>query len=113
VVNASHAEQLTLDVLVARSTSQFQEIEIRDTVRLQTTEVRSLLQRSISPGRTALLVVGVGVGAFALVKGIDAVVGGTDDDGDDRPPNPNLVVPLFGWTGSRHVPAIIIGIRRE
>lgn len=105
-------ERLTLDVLVARSSSAFREVEIRDTVRLETAEVRSMMRRSISPGRTALFIAALGAGAVAAVMGIDAVVGGTDGD-DGRPPNPSAVVPLFGWTGSRAVPSILIGVRRE
>lgn len=89
----------SLDVLVARSTSVFQDVTLRDTVSLQTSELQALMQRKISGTRTALLVLGVGVGGFALVKGIDSVVGGTGDDGNGG--TPTLRLPVFGWTGSR------------
>lgn len=89
----------SLDVLVARSTSVFQDVTIRDTISVDTSELQSLMQRKVSPLRTALLVAGVGVGGFAVVKGIDSVVGGTGDD--DNGGTPTLRLPVFGWTGSR------------
>src|SRR5690606_33869372 len=79
-------ETLSLDVVVARSTSAFQEITLRDTIAFRTGEVRAIMQRRLAPGRTALVTLGVGVAAFAIVKGIDTVVGGTDGDGNGTPP---------------------------
>jgi hypothetical protein len=99
-------DTFAIDVLVARSTSAFQDIEIRDTVRLRTTDVRSLQQRRISPGRTALFSVGAVAAAFAVVSAIDAVVGGTGEDDDDGPPQA-LRVPLLRWTGARLLPAFL------
>jgi hypothetical protein len=111
VIVAVTPEQLTLDVLIARSSSVFQDVEIRDTVRLQTTEIRSIMQRTLSPGRTALLAAGMGAAAVLVVMGIDAISGGTTDDGGEPPPG-NLRVPIASWTGGRLVPAIL-GARRE
>jgi hypothetical protein len=105
------AEQLTLDVLIARSSSVFQDVEIRDTIQLRTSEIRSIMQRTLSPGRTALLVAGMGAAAVLVVMGIDAISGGTTDDGGEPPPG-NLRVPIASWTGGRLVPAIL-GARRE
>jgi hypothetical protein len=105
VVDAT-PDALSLDVLIARSTSAFQDVEIRDTVQLRTTELRSVMERRISPVRTALFTVGVGAAAFAVIKSIDAVVGGTGDDDDGGEPN-TFRLPLLRWTGSRIVPAIL------
>lgn len=96
----------SIDVLVARSTSPIQDIVIRDTIRLEKTEVRSVMRRTISPGRTALFAVGAGVAAFAIVKGIDSVVGGTDDPPDGGPPN-TVLVPVFTWSAFRLVPEVL------
>lgn len=103
-------DTLMLDVLVARSASAFQDVEVRDTVRLGTSEVRRIMQRRIAPLQTALVTIAAGVGAFALVKGIDAVVGGTDEDDDGR--EPTFRVMVFSLTGSRLVPAFL-GTGRE
>jgi hypothetical protein len=105
------AESFALDVLVARSTGAIQDIVIRDTVRLARTEVQSLMRRSISPGRTALFTIGAGVAAFAVVKGIDSVVGGTDDPPDNGGPN-TVLVPVFSWTAFKLVPALFRTVSR-
>jgi hypothetical protein len=97
---------LSLDVLVARSTSAIQDIVIRDTVRLERTELQTIMRRTISPGRTALFVVGAGAAAFAIVKGIDSVVGGTDDPPGNGEPNV-VLVPVFSWSGLRLLPGIL------
>jgi hypothetical protein len=103
---------LSLDVLIARSSSAFRDIEIRDTVRLRTDEVRSVLERRLSPVRTGLFVLGAGAAGFAVVSGISAVVGGTgDDDGGNGNPT-TFRLPLISWTGSRLIPAIL-GARRD
>jgi hypothetical protein len=94
-------EAFSIDVLIARSSSAFQDVTIRDTVRLQTAEVQSVAQRTISPFRTALFVVGAGAAAFGIVKGIDQVVGGTGDDDDDGRNPPAMRIPVFSWTSSR------------
>ena len=104
VVNVS-PEAFTLDVLVARSASAFQDVTIRDTIRLESAEVQTIMRRSISPTRTALFTVAAGAAAFAVVKGIDSVVGGTGDPDDDGPPN-TVLVPVFSWTGLRLLPAV-------
>lgn len=97
-------DALALDVLVARSTSAIQDIVLRDTVRLARTEVQTIIQRSISPARTALFTVAVGAAAFAIVKGIDSVVGGTDDPPDGGEPHV-VLVPVFSWSAFRALPA--------
>jgi hypothetical protein len=104
IVNTT-PQGFSLDVLVARSSTLFQDVVIRDTVRLESTEVQSIMQRSLAPGRTALAAVGVGAAAFAVVKGIESVVGGTGDDNGNGPPQ-TLVVPVFSWTGPRLVPSL-------
>lgn len=106
-------ESVSLNVLIARSSTMFQDVEIRDTVRIETSELQSLMEREIAPLRTALVGVGIGVGAFAVVKSIDAVVGGTGDDDDGNgPPPQNILVPVLSWTGSSLVPALF-GRRHE
>ena len=91
VVDAT-SDALTLDILIVRSSSAFQNVEMRDTVQLASNEIQSIQQRTFSPGRTALVAVGGAVGVFALVKGIDQVVGGSDDD--DGGGDPTFRVPL-------------------
>jgi hypothetical protein len=103
-------DALSLDVLVARTTSAFQDVEIRDTVRLGTGEIQSLLRRKLSPARTALFSIAVGAAAFAVVKGIDQVVGGSGDDPGDGG-TPTFRIPWFTWTGSG--PARTFPSRRE
>lgn len=90
------ADTLDIDVVIARSSSAFADVTLRDTVRLPRSEVQSLMERSVSPARTALFVVGAGAAAFAVVRGIEQVVGGTDDDLDRDPPPTSMRVP-FGW----------------
>lgn len=102
----STAGAVSLDVLVARSSSAFQDVEIRDTVRLETTEIQSILARKISPGRSALITVAAGVAAFAIVKGINQIVGGTGDDPDDGEP-PALRFPLVRVRALRSL--IVVG----
>jgi hypothetical protein len=76
-------EELTLDVLVARSSSAFQNITIRDTVRVGRAEIASLMERELSPGRSALAFVGITAGTFLVVRGITTIFGGDNlDDGD-------------------------------
>jgi hypothetical protein len=104
-------DAFALDVLVARSTSAFQDIEIRDTVRLRTNEVRTIQQRTISPARTALFTVGAVAAAFAVVSTIDAIVGGTDSDGEEPPPQA-LRVPVLTWHGARLLPTVL-GFRKD
>jgi hypothetical protein len=99
-------DAFSIDVLIARSSSAFRDVTIRDTIRLETGEVQSLMRRSISPGRTALFVVGAGAAAFAIVKGIDSVVGGTDEPPGNGEPNV-VLVPVFSWAGFRLVPDIL------
>ena len=79
-------EALSIDVLVARSSSAFQDVVIRDTVQLRRTEIQSMLQRKISTARTALFAIGAVAGAAVVVMGIDQVVGGTDDPPDGGDP---------------------------
>ena len=79
---------VSVDVLVARTSSAFQDVVIRDTVRLETLEIQSLMARKFSPGKTALVTVGMALAAYGAFKGIEQVVGGTDDPSD--PGNPNI-----------------------
>jgi hypothetical protein len=92
IVVESSPEAISLDVLVARSSSAFQNVVIRDTVQLQTSEIQSLLSRRISVPRTALFTAGGIAATFLLVKGIDQITGGTGES----PPggNPTLRIPL-------------------
>ena len=93
----------SLDVVIAHSSSAFQDVTLRDTITLGDTEVRSLMRRTMAPVRTGLVALGTGVAAFVLVKSIDSIVGGTDDDDDNGPP-PAMRIPLFSWTPSRLLP---------
>lgn len=90
----STPEAVSLDVLVARVSSAFQDVVIRDTVRLETSEIQSILVRKISPTRSAAFTVLAAAAAFGIVKGIDQVVGGTGENGDGG--TPNLRGPLIG-----------------
>jgi hypothetical protein len=96
----------SLDVLIAHSSSAFQDVTIRDTINLQNAEVRSLMKRTLSPVRTGLFALGTGVAGFLIVKSIDSIVGGTDDDGDNGPP-PAMRIPVFSWPTSRLLPVLL------
>ena len=96
---------LSLDVLIARSTSAFQDVTIRDTIALEHAEVRSLMKRTLSPMRTVLFTLGTGVAAFAIVKSIDAIVGGTGEGGGNGPPTA-MRIPVFSWTTSGLLPVM-------
>lgn len=98
VVDAT-ADTLLVDVLVARSSTTFQDVEIRDTVRLATGELQTIEGRRLSFMKSALFTVAAGVAAFAVIKGIDQVVGGTNDD--DNNGEPGLRVPVPGLKGLR------------
>jgi hypothetical protein len=100
IVNAT-ATGLSLDVLVARASSAFQDVVIRDTVQLETVEIQSLYVRKFSAFKTALATVGAGAAIFAVVKGIDQVVGGNDEIED--PGDPTFRSPLFSWVGFRYL----------
>jgi hypothetical protein len=89
---------VAVDVLVARTSSAFQDVVIRDTVRLETLEIQSLMARKFSAGKTALVVVGAGLAAYGAIKGLDQIVGGTDDPQD--PGDPTLR-PSPAWVGFR------------
>jgi hypothetical protein len=100
-------ESMSLDVLVARSSSAFQDVMIRDTVTLMNSEVESLMERRFSVARTALLSV-VTVGAtVAVVSGISAIVGGNEDE-DPNGGTQQMVVPMFSF-GS-HMSFRVLGI---
>lgn len=86
---------ITIDVLVARSVSMFQDITIRDTVRVEMAELQSVVARELSVGRTILFTVAAAAGAVAIVSGISSVVGGSEDGGPD--PGPQVArVPVLG-----------------
>lgn len=77
-------QSIMLDVLVARDASQFRDVEIRDTLRIDRTEIESITVRELSTGRSLLFAGAVGAGAYLVVRGITTVVGGNEgDDGDD------------------------------
>jgi hypothetical protein len=95
VVVGATPEAVSIDVLVARSSSAFQDVVIRDTVQLQLTEIQSLQRRTLSVPRTALFTVAAGAAAFGLITGIKEVVGGTEDP--PGPGNQNFTGPLFSW----------------
>lgn len=97
---------LSLDVLIARSTSAFQDVTIRDTIALENIEVRSLMKRTLSPARTVIFTLGTGVAAFAIVKGIDSITGGTGEGGGNGPP-PAMRIPVFSWTTSGLLPVLM------
>jgi hypothetical protein len=91
------SESLSLDVLIARSSSVFQQIEMRDTVTIMNTEIESILERRLSVGRTLLVSAAVVGGAIAVVAGINSIVGGTEEPPDDG--NQTIVVPIFSFSG--------------
>jgi len=105
MVVESTASLLTLDVLIARTSSAFQDVVIRDTVRLEMGEIQSLQARRFSPARTTLFVAGIGVAAFGVVRGIDQIVGGTDDPPDDG--TPTSPPPLVSWRSFRMLLALL------
>jgi hypothetical protein len=84
---------VALDVLVMRTNSVFQEATVRDTVRLETAEIQSVLVRKFSPTQTALVTVGAGLAAFAFVRTIDQITGGTGED--DGGGDPTFTSPVF------------------
>ena len=86
-------ESLTIDVLIARSSSVFQAATIRDTVRLMSSEIETIFERKLSVWRSALVTVAVAGGAAAVVAGISTIVGGNEEDPD--PGTPTIVVPVF------------------
>jgi hypothetical protein len=102
------ADTLSLDVLVARSASMFQDVEIRDTVRLMTSEIASIEERRLSLAKTALFGAAAVGGAIVLVSGISSVVGGNEEDPPDG--NEAILVPIFsvGRLGSIRVLGITL-----
>ena len=98
---------VSMDVLVARTSSVFQDVVIRDTVRLETLEIQSLMARKFSPAKTALVTIGIGLAAYGAIKGIDQVVGGTDDPGG--PGDPNIRASRRSWVG---IPVLRFGTGR-
>jgi hypothetical protein len=103
VVVRSTPDTLAVDVLVARSSTTFQDVEIRDTVRLGAGEIQSIMGRKLSVTKSILVTVGAAAAAFGVIKGIDQVVGGTGD-GDDGRGNPALQIPIFRLVGTRLLP---------
>ena len=95
VVVGATPEAVSLDVLVARSSSAFQDVVIRDTVTLQLVEIQSLQRRTLSVPRTALFVVAAGAATVGAIAGIREVVGGTEDQPGNG--NQTFTSPLFSW----------------
>ena len=98
-VVAAGADSLALDMLIARNPSAFQQIEIRDTLTLARTEIQSMMGRQLSVTKSVLVTIGAGAAAFAIIKGIDQIIGGTGDDEDGG--TPTARVPVIRWVGSR------------
>jgi hypothetical protein len=88
-VLAATPESITLDLLIARDPSQFSRVEIRDTLTLQRSELQSLMMREVSVTRSLLFAGAVGLGAYAIIRGIGGLVGG--NEGEPDPGNPALV----------------------
>jgi hypothetical protein len=103
IVEANESS-VALDVIVARTNSTFQDMVIRDTVRLETTEIQSVMARKFSPRQTALVTIGAGLAAFAFVKGIDQFVGGTGED--DGGGDPTFTAPVFSLQTFRALVAL-------
>lgn len=93
-VVAADGESVALDVLVARASSAFQDVTIRDTISLKRAELQSVLERKLSKGKSAIFALGMVAAAGAVVAGIDQIVGGTGGEGDD-PGTPALREPFF------------------
>jgi hypothetical protein len=83
-------DAITIDVLVARSTSAFQDIVIRDTVRVERAEIASLMEREFSPTRSAAAFAGGALGVFLVVRGITTIFGG--DTLEDNGGGPTVTV---------------------
>jgi hypothetical protein len=93
VVVSATPQAVSLDVLIARSSSALEDVVIRDTVELNLAEVQSFQRRTLSVPRTALFVIAAGAAAFGAIKGIQEVVGGTEDN--NPPGNQTFTTPLF------------------
>ena len=104
------SDTLALDVLIARSASVFQDVEIRDTVRLTTSEIESVLERKLNVGRTALFGAAMVGGAIAVVAGISSVVGGNEEDPDGDPQA--VLVPIFSAGSLRSIRVFGINLGR-
>ena len=87
------AQGLHLDVLLARSTSEFRRGEFRDTLVIPSAGLESVAERRFSAWRTALLAAGVAAGVYLIV---DEVLVGGDDEGDpgDGGGNQQTRIPL-------------------
>ena len=94
VVVGAAADSVALDVLIARSSSAFQDVTIRDTISLKRSDLQTIMLRKLSPARSAIFGVGLVVGGVAVVLGIDQVVGGTGGE-DTDPGVPTLREPFF------------------
>jgi hypothetical protein len=88
-------DSLRLDVLIARSQSEFSRVEIRDTVVINRADVQTLLVRELSTTRSILFVAGLGVGAVLMVQGFKAVVGGSEGTGEPGGPIQPSAGPAF------------------
>jgi hypothetical protein len=101
-------ESMTVNVLLMRDPSVFRDIEIRDTVNVALDEVQFLAERQISTGRSLLFAGALGAGAYLLVRGIGAIVGGNEGE-DEGKPNV-VVVPATHATVPRYRPILRFSI---
>ncbi|MGH7476396.1 MAG: hypothetical protein ACRELD_08905 [Longimicrobiales bacterium] len=77
-------DTLALDVLIARSTSVFQDITIRDTISVRVSELQSVTAREIAVGRSILFAAALGTGVALAVAGISAITGGNEGEPGDN-----------------------------
>ena len=87
------AQGLHLDVLLARSTSEFRAGEFRDTLLIPAAGLEGVAERRFSPWRTALLGVGAAAAVYLIVD--EVLVGGSDEgDPGDGGGNQQTRIPL-------------------
>lgn len=96
VVEATE-DSIALDVLIARTSSTFQQVEIRDTMRLATSEIQSISARRLSATKSLLVGAAAVAAGVAIVAAIDQIVGGTGDPDDGG--TPTARVSVLRWVG--------------
>lgn len=107
-VVAVDSTELALDVLIARSVSAFEDVEIRDTVRLARTDIRTLQEHRLSPVRSVLVTIAAGAVVVGIVMGIEAISGGTGPEDGEGPP-PTFRIPFLDLSRFGISPAIPVG----